>query len=139
MRALDALTSHSWQAEGEGFVSTLTYRWRFEGRLLEAANELTDDKGAVMARYHGAYAWDPDAGDMVFWTMAESGELHRGRATWRDGVLWHEATVSGGRITTYASAMRWQGERMEYYADYAASRAGPELLERKPLVYRRVE
>ena len=138
MQVLDDLTRGTWRAQGDGFTSTLTYRWRFEGRLLEAANELTDAGGKILGRYFGSYAWDPGASEMVFWTMAESGELHRGRAMWREGTLWHEATVSGGRITTYASALRWQGDRMEYFADYAANRAGPELLQREPLEYRRV-
>ena len=139
MAALDGLTRGAWHAEGQGFTSTLVYRWRFEGRLLEVTNELTNPAGETLARYVGSYAWDPGANGIVFWTMAESGELHRGRATWRAGVLWHEATVTGGRITSYASALRWEGDRMEYFADYAATRAAAELLEREPLVYRRVD
>jgi hypothetical protein len=91
----------------------------------------------VIARYHGEYAWDPGAREIVFWTASTAGELHRGRASWRDGVLWHEATVAGGRIERYASALRVRDGRMEYFADYGTGTATPELLGLAPLVYHR--
>lgn len=31
-------------------------------------------------------------------------EFHEGRACWDEGVLWHQATVSGGAVAAYASA-----------------------------------
>jgi len=135
LAALDLLTGTTWTAKGTGFQTTLTYRWLLEGRVLEAANEVRGADDRVIARYRGMYAWDAGRGEVVFWTAAESGEVHRGRAWWRDGILWHEAEVSGGRITAYASAVRPRDGRLEYFAAYGSKNAGPELLDTKPLVY----
>jgi hypothetical protein len=131
------LTGSTWHAEGEGFSSTLTYRWQIEGHVLEGANELRNGEGAVIGRYRGSYAWDAGRNEVVYWMGSARGEVHRGRAWWRDGVLWHEAEVSGGKITTYASAVRPTDGGLEYYADYGAERATPELLAGDPLVYRK--
>lgn len=136
---LDALTQATWHAQGSGFDTTLSYRWLLAGRLLEAANEVRNEAGGVIARYRGAYAWDAGRNEIVFWTVAESGEVHRGRAWWRGGVLWHEAEVSGGSIEAYASAVRPADGRLEYFAAYGTRRAGPELLDSEPLVYSRTE
>jgi hypothetical protein len=138
LAALDVLTG-TWTAKGSGFNTTLRYRWLLDGRVLEAANEVSGGDGRVLARYRGMYAWDAGRKEIVFWTAAESGEVHRGRAWWADGVLWHEADVSGGRIEAYASAVRPTDGRLEYFAAYGSKRAGPELLETKPLVYVRGE
>jgi hypothetical protein len=125
----------AWQADAPGFSTTLRYTWAIEGHVLEAANEVRDPSGRVIARYHGSYAWDAGRKTIVFWTASAAGEVHRGRAWWQDDVLWHEAEVSGGRITSYASAVRIAGRRLEYFADYAATAATPKLLETKPIAY----
>lgn len=132
-----ALTGSTWIAQGTGFSTALSYRWLLSGRIIEATNEVRGADGNVSARYRGAYVWDPGRGEVVFWTAAESGELHRGRAWWRDGVLWHEAEVSGGAIEGYASAARPVDGRIEYYAAYDRRDAGPYLLDSTPLVYSR--
>lgn len=137
MQMLDPLTGATWHGQGDGFSSTLEYRWIFKGRLLEAVNEVRNASGNVVARYHGAYLWEPQTKEIVFWTMAEGGELHRGVANWRDGVLWHEANVTGGRIQGYASAVRLTNGRLEYFADYGTKVATPVLLDLDPLVYER--
>lgn len=134
---LSPLAGQSWVADGDGFTSTLTYRWLFAGRALEVTNELRNDEGRVVARYHGAYVWDPSVGEAAFWTVAERGELHTGRAWFREGVLWHEARVTGGEIEGYASAMRVRDGRLEYFADYGGTTAGSALLSTQPLVYER--
>lgn len=130
---LDALTG-TWTAAGNGFATTIAYRWLLPGRVLEAVNDVGSG-GRVIARYRGAYFWDAGRDEIVFWTAAENGEVHRGRAWWADGVLWHEAEVSGGRIEGYASAVRPRDGRLEYFAEYRVTAAGPELLETEPLVY----
>lgn len=128
-----------WHARGAGFSTTLRYRWIFEGRLLEAANEVRNSDGRVIARYHGSYFWDPGQAAIVFVTASAGGEVHRGRAWWRDGVLWHEAEVSGGSIAAYASAVRPVAGRLEYFAAYGSRKAEPALLEGQALVYTAVE
>ncbi len=133
---LDVLVG-TWHAEGSGFSTTLTYRWLLPGRMLEAVNDVHGADGNVVARYRGAYAWDAGREEVVFWTAAESGEVHRGRAWWQDGALWHEADVSGGSIESYASVVRRTQDRLEYFADYGAPHATPALLATEPLRYRR--
>jgi hypothetical protein len=132
---LDALAGRTWTAQGSGFSTTLRYRWLFEGRLLEGTNEVRSARGEVIARYWGAYAWDAGRNRIEFWTAAESGELHRGHARWQDGVLWHDAEVSGGRIDGYRSAVRPRGAQLDYFAAYGAGRDTVNLLTTVPLVY----
>jgi hypothetical protein len=115
----------------------LGYRWRVPGRILAVENDAFAADGRVLARYRGAYAWDAGRGEVVFWTAAESGEVHRGRAWWADGVLWHEADVSGGSAAAYASAVRPRDGRIEYFAAYGQRDARAALLETEPLVYAR--
>jgi hypothetical protein len=135
LRELGPLVGPSWTAQGEGFRTTLAYRWLLEGHVLEAVNDVQAPDGRVIAHYRGMYAWDAGRGEIVFFTASGSGEIHRGRAWWRDGVLWHEAEVSGGRISGYASAVRPGADRMEYFADYATREASPALLDTTPIVY----
>lgn len=135
---LNALTG-TWSAQGDGFRTTLTYRWLLDSRVLEAVNDVQDGDGRAIARYRGMYAWDAGRKEIVFWVAGGSGEVHRGRAWWRDGVLWHEAEVSGGRIESYASAIRPREGRLEYFAAYGSPKAGPELLARKPILYTSVK
>ena len=135
---LDVLVG-SWQTESTGFSTTLAYRWRLDGKVLEATNEVRDADGKVIGRYLGAYAWDAGRQEVVFWTAGGSGEVHRGRAWWRDGVLWHEADVSGGTIDAYASAVRPAEGRLDYFASYGERTAGPELLRTDALRYVREE
>jgi uncharacterized protein YndB with AHSA1/START domain len=129
------LTGRTWHAQGTGYRTTLSYHWLSEGQVLEARNEVFGASGNLIARYWGTYAWDAGREEIVFWTVAEGGEVHRGLAWWSDGVLWHEAEVSGGGIEAYASAMRPAGDRLEYFAAYGSRRAGPELLKTEPIVY----
>lgn len=128
----------SWLGTGTGFSTTLRYTWEIEGRVLGVSNEVRDAKGGSIARYRGAYAWDAGRQQIVFWVTSYSGEVHRGRAWWSDGVLWHEAEVSGGRIKSYASAVRPRAGGFEYFAAYGASSATPSLLDGTPIVYRPV-
>lgn len=132
---LDVLTRSAWQGSSAGFSTTLRYRWIFEGRTLEVSNIVRNESGGVMARYHGTYTWDAGRREIVFWTAGEGGEVHRGRAWWQDGVLWHEAEVSGGRIEAYVSAVRPGPARLEYFAAYGERKAGPGLLQTKPIAY----
>lgn len=133
------LVGAPWTAAGSGFSTTLSYRWIFPGTLLGATNEVRSGEGRVIARYNGAYAWDPSRNEITFWDASDSGELHRGRAWWRDGILWHEAEVSGGRISGYASAVRPGDDSMEYFADYSRRDAGDFLLETEALTYTRAD
>jgi hypothetical protein len=128
-----------WRAQGAGFSTTLRYRWIFDGRLLEASNEVRNRDGRVIARYHGSYFWDAGQAAIVFVTASAGGEVHRGRAWWRDGVLWHEAEVSGGSIAAYASAVRPVAGRLEYFAAYGSRKADPGLIEGEALVYTAAE
>lgn len=123
----------SWHADGDDFQSSLTYRWIFEGQVLEGVNEVRYGESDT-SRYHGLYTWDEGAQEITYLLTADDGELHRGRAWWADGVLWHEAIVSGGSIDSYASAMRPRNEKLEYYADHAAVHAVDSLLDAEPLV-----
>lgn len=137
MEPFEALTGAPWTASAEGFSTVLSYRWLLPGVMVEATNEVRGADGSVLARYHGAYVWDGERNEIVFWTASDAGELHRGRAWWRDGVLWHEATVSSGRIEGYASAVKAFDGRLEYYADYTRRDAGAYLLETRPIEYKR--
>jgi hypothetical protein len=128
-----------WHARRAGFSTTLRYRWIFEGRLLEGSNEVRNGDGRVIARYHGNYFWDAGRGAIGFVTASAGGEVHRGRAWWGDGVLWHEAEVSGGSIAAYASAVRPLPGRLEYFAAYGTRKADPALIEGQALVYTAVE
>lgn len=130
------LVGKTWVAEGTGFSTTLSYRWIFPGVMVESVNEVRNAQGGIIARYHGAYVWDKGRSEIAFWTVAEGGEVHRGRAFWRDGALWHEAEVSGGQIASYASALIARDSILEYFADYSARAAADSLLKTKPLVYR---
>jgi hypothetical protein len=134
---LSALTG-TWSAQGDGFRTTLRYRWLLDNRVLEAVNDVHGGDGRAIARYRGMYAWDAGRKEIVFWVAGGSGEVHRGHAWWRDGVLWHEAEVSGGRIESYASAIRPREGRLEYFAAYGSPKAGPDLLDSKPILYTRV-
>ncbi len=129
------LVGPSWVAQGEGFRTTLAYRWLLEGHVLEAVNDVQAPDGRAIARYRGLYAWDGGRGEIVYFTASGSGEVHRGRAWWREGVLWHEAEVSGGGVAGYASAVRPGTDGMEYFADYGTREATPALLESTPIVY----
>lgn len=136
LAALEVM-SGTWTADGQGFSTALTYRWLLPGSVLEASNDVRGADGRVLARYRGAYAWDAGRKEIVFWAAGETGEVHRGRAWWKDGVLWHEAEVSGGRVDRYASAVRPGDGRLDYFAAYGTARAEPALLDSTPIVYRR--
>lgn len=129
----------AWRGGGTGYSTTLRYAWLIEGHVLGASNEVANARGDVVARYHGSYAWDAGRKEIVFWVASQSGEVHQGRAWWREGVLWHEASVSGGRIEAYASAIRPVPGRLEYFAAYGTRSAAPSLLETTPILYTRVE
>lgn len=135
LAAFDALVG-TWEADAQDFDTTLDYRWVLPGYVLEVTNVVRDAQGTVLARYAGIYAWDRGREEITFFT-ATKGEVHRGRAWWDGDILWHEAEVSGGRLTHYASAVRLADGRMEYFADYGATAAHQELLESSPIVYRR--
>jgi hypothetical protein len=136
LRELAILVGPAWVGGGAGFTTALTYEWLLDGHILGVANDVLDGEGRVMARYRGVYAWDAGRDEVVFWTASESGEVHRGRAWWQDGVLWHEAEVSGGRIESYASAVRPTSGRLEYFAAYGERKATPALLDGQAIVYR---
>lgn len=131
---LDVLVGR-WQGSGPGFTTELQYRWVIVDRVLEVSNEVRGTAGGVIARYHGSYAWDGGREEIAFLTAGGGGEVHRGRAWWRDGVLWHEAEVSGGGVQAYASAVRPADGRLEYFADYGTATATRELLQGDPIVY----
>jgi hypothetical protein len=128
----------TWVAKGEGFSSTLQYEWALSGVLLRARNELKNDAGKIVGQYEGNYAWDPDKSKIVFWTVGRDGELHRGTAVWRDGKLWHEATVSGGRAKSYRSVLAVVDGELIYRAKYQASATDQEVQDSAPLTYRKV-
>jgi hypothetical protein len=132
---MEVLAGRTWRAGGDGYVTILTYRWIQPGHVLEASNVVESPSGDVLARYSGSYAWDAGRAEIVFFTSAEGGEIHRGRAWWADDVLWHEAEVSGGSVTAYASAIRPRDDGFDYFADYGASAATPQLLGREPIRY----
>ena len=125
----------TWEGRGSGFSTELRYRWIFPGAVLEASNEVRNGAGELIGRYHGNYLWDAGREQIVFLTAGAGGEVHRGRAWWRDGILWHEAVVSGGRIEGYAAAVRPADGRIEYFADYGTRTADTALLRTEPLTY----
>jgi hypothetical protein len=125
----------TWEGRGPGFATRLRYRWILPGAILEAGNEVRNGAGELVGRYHGNYVWDAGREQIVFLTAGAGGEVHRGRAWWRDGILWHEAEVSGGRIDGYASAVRPADGRIEYFADYGVRTADTALLRTEPLIY----
>lgn len=129
----------SWTAHGDGFSSQLVYEWALPAVLLCARNELRDDAGLVVGRYEGHYMWDPSESRIVFWTVGQDGELHRGMATWRDGMLWHEATVSGGRIAGYRSVLSLAERELRFRARYERSATDEDVLASPPLTYRPIE
>lgn len=105
--------------------------------LLRARNELKNVAGAVIGQYEGHYMWDAGQSTIVFWTVGRDGELHRGTASWRDGRLWHDATVAGGAITGYRSVLATVGPELHYRAKYAPAAPEGEVLASPPLIYRR--
>lgn len=135
LAAMNALVG-TWEADTEDFGTTLNYRWALPGYVLEVTNVVRDAQGNVLARYAGLYAWDGGREEITFFT-ATQGEVHRGRAWWDGDILWHEAEVSGGRLTHYASAVRLRGARIEYFADYSAADADEVVLQSQPIVYLR--
>jgi hypothetical protein len=132
-----AVLEGPWFANGDGYSSTLAYEWVLPGVLLRARNELRNDAGDVVGEYEGHYAWDPDQATIVFWTVGRDGDLHRGTAAWRDGQLWHEGRVSGGRVTGYRSVLDVEGEQLHYLAVYEPSASEDDVLGSVPLIYRR--
>lgn len=127
----------SWVAQGKGFSSRLTYEWALPGVLLRGRNEVRNEAGAVVAQYEGYYAWDPTLSKIIFFTVGRNGELHRGVADWRSGQLWHEATVSGGKIGGYRSVLEVVGSELHYRAKYEAAATDKDVLGSSVLVYRR--
>lgn len=128
----------SWIAQGDGFTTRLHYRAGVTGGLVYAENELLDDEGVVTQRYEGVYRWDPEAEQVRFDTLAETGEHHVGRAEW-DGGLWHDARVFGGSIDRYTSEMRVVApDRLEYRAIYGADGSRDDVLAGEPLSYERL-
>jgi hypothetical protein len=91
-----------------------------------------------VGQYEGNYAWDPDQSKIVFWTAGRDGELHRGTAVWRDGKLWHEATVSGGRTKAYRSVLAVVDGELIFRAKYQALASDEEVQKSTPLIYRQV-
>lgn len=129
------LLEGTWVARGDGFSSELVYEWSLPSTLLRVRNELRDEAGAVVGQYVGHYAWDADRSSIVFWTVSRNGELHRGTATWRNGQLWHDATVSGGRISGYRSVVIPVEGKLRYQAQYDASATDSDILGSPPLIY----
>lgn len=129
----------SWRAQGDGFSSTLTYDWALPGVLLRVRNELRNGAGDVIGRYEGHYAWDHAQGRIVFWTVGRDGELHQGTVAARDGHLWHEARVSGGRIDGYRSVVAPVREDLHYRAVYQRSATDEQVLGAAPLIYHRTK
>jgi hypothetical protein len=125
----------AWVAKGEGFFSKLTYEWALPGVLLRSRNELRNGKGELFRQYEGNYAWDAARSKIVFWVVGSDGELHQGEAEWRDGLLWHNATVSGGKITGYRSVLAVAGKELVYKARYESSATDAAVLNSSPLVY----
>jgi hypothetical protein len=128
----------TWVAQGDGFSSTLQYEWALPNVLLRGRNELRNDAGKVIGQYEGHYVWDPDQSKIVFWTVGRDGELHRGSAIWRAGQLWHEATVSGGRIKGYRSVLDVVEGELHFRAKFQASATDEEVRNNAPLIYRKV-
>jgi hypothetical protein len=126
-----------WVAKGEGFSTRLAYEWALPGVLLRARNEVRNDAGAIVAQYEGHYMWDPAQSAIVFWTVAQTGELHRGTVTQRNDAVWHDATVSGGTISGYRSVMAVVGDEIHYRAKYEPSSSDEAVLASAPLIYRR--
>jgi hypothetical protein len=135
MAGMEVLAGRTWEARGTGYATALTYAWALPGHVLKASNVVTSSEGDILARYEGLYAWDAGRGEIAFFTATEGGEVHRGRAWWTDGVLWHEAEVSGGRLSAYASAIRPTENGFEYFADYESATATQALLSTEPLTY----
>jgi hypothetical protein len=128
----------TWDASGSGFSTRLSYYWSVPGRVLEARNVVRDTAGEVLANYVGAYLLDPVTQRWEFYISGSDGELHRGRARWTGGLLWHEATIAGGRTPGYASVVRVTADTMRYFARYTLGPADSALLALSPLVYRRL-
>lgn len=129
----------AWIGRGDGFSSTLAYEWALPGVLLRARNEVRSDAGALVGQYEGHYLWDPAESRIVFWTVGQNGELHRGTVASRDEQLWHEATVVGGRVSGYRSLVTFVGPEMHYRAQYEPSATDAEVVASVPLVYRRAQ
>jgi hypothetical protein len=127
----------NWLGRGDGFSSKLVYEWVLPGVLLRARNEVRNNDGALIGQYEGHYMWDPTATRIVFWTVGRNGELHRGAVASRDGQLWHEATVAGGRVTGYRSIVSIVGPELHYRAQYDPLAGDAAVLANPPLVYRR--
>ena len=79
--------------------------------------------------------WDAARRSIVFWTVGQDGESHTGTAEWRNGQLWHEAAVSGGRITGYRSVVAVAGKELHYRAAYVPTATETAVLATKPLIY----
>jgi hypothetical protein len=125
----------AWVANGTGFSSRLIYEWALTGVLFRSRNELRNAKGELIKQYEGHYAWDAARSKIVFWVVGSDGELHQGEAAWRDGLLWHDATVSGGRITGYRSVLGVAGKELVYRARYEPAATDAAVLSSTPLVY----
>lgn len=128
-----------WVGKGDGFSSTLVYEWVLPSVLLRARNEVRSDAGALIAQYEGHYVRDPAESRIVFWTVGRNGELHRGTVVPREGPLWHEATVAGGRVNGYRSVVSLVGPELHYRAQYDSSASDAAVLARAPLIYRRAQ
>src|SRR5690606_34385594 len=131
----NSLAGTAWVAEGSGFRSLLSYHWLLPGMVLAASNEVSRPDGSVMVSYRGSYAWDAGRNELVFWNASSSGEVHRGRAWWESGLLWHEAAISGGRLASYASAVRHTDSTLHIYSSLGAKAASPDVLQETPLKY----
>jgi hypothetical protein len=126
-----------WVGRGDGFSSTLVYEWVLPDVLLRARNEVRSDAGDLLGQYEGHYFWDPTESRILFWTVGRNGELHRGTVESRDGQLWHEARVAGGRVSGYRSSVSLVGPELHYRARYEPSPSDAAVLATAPVVYRR--
>lgn len=124
-----------WIARGSGFSSRLEYEWGLPGVLLRARNELRNDAGDVVGRYEGAYMWDAGTSRLAFWTVGWNGELHRGTAVWQAESLWHDATVTGGQLAGYRSALAIVDGELHYRAVYSPAATDEEVLAAAALIY----
>jgi hypothetical protein len=127
----------AWVAEGQGFTSVMTYEWVLPNRLLRVRNVLRNGAGEQFGEYEGHYAWHQGRSTIVFWTVGGNGELHEGTAAWREGRLWHDARVTGGKIEAYRSVLDLGPHELRYRAKYGTPATDASLLASDPLVYLR--
>ncbi|MGG8494955.1 hypothetical protein ACQY1Q_00945 [Tenacibaculum sp. TC6] len=123
------------------FISVLDYKKQNKEHFVFVDNDLLSKKRKLFSHYEGVYFFNPSQNCIEYRTINKS-EIHNGYCKISKDTLFHYATVKNksGSIKAYASAIvKIDDKTLAYYAVYGMDETIPELVFKKPLIYRKIE